>query len=42
MDCCENRIIACKDNENACINCATISDYQYVNEVSFRDYNMDI
>ena len=29
MDCCENRIITCKDYENICINCGTIYDYQY-------------
>ena len=34
MECCENRIITCKDN--------VIHDYKYVNEVSFRDYNMNI
>ena len=36
MECCENKNITCKDCENICINC----DYQYVNEISFRDYNM--
>ena len=40
MDCCEHKNIACKDCENICINCGTIHDYQYVNEISFRDYNM--
>ena len=40
MDCCENRIIACKDCENICINCGTIHDYKYVDEISFKDYNM--
>ena len=42
MDCCENKNITCKDCENICINCGTIHHYQYVNEVSFRDYNMNI
>ena len=42
MVCCENRIITCKDNESICINCGVIHDYKYVNEVSFRDYNMNI
>ena len=42
MDCCENRIIICKNHENVCINCGTIHDYQYVNEISFRDYNMNM
>ena len=40
MDCCENRIITCKDYENIGINCGVIHDYKYVNEISFRDYNM--
>ena len=42
MECCENRIITCKDCENICINCGTIHDYKYVNEISFRDYNMNL
>ena len=42
MDCCENRIITCKDYENICINCGIIHDYQYVNEISFKDYNMNM
>ena len=42
MECCGNRIITCKDNENVCINCGVIHNYKYVNEVSFRDYNMNI
>ena len=42
MECCENIIITCKVYENVCINCGTIHDYKYVNEVSFRDYNMNI
>ena len=40
MDCCENIIIICKNYENICINCGTIHDYQYVNEISFKDCNM--
>ena len=42
MDCCDNKNIACKDGENICINCGTIHDYRCVNEISFRDYNMNI
>ena len=42
MDCCENKNITCKDCESICINCGIIHDYKYVNEVSFRDYNMNI
>ena len=40
MDCYNNRNITCKDCENICINCGVIHDYQYTNEISFRDYNM--
>ena len=42
MECCEKRIITCKNHENVCINCGVIHDYKYINEVSFRDYNMNI
>ena len=42
MDCCNNRIITCKNYENVCINCGTIHDYQYINEISFKDYNMNM
>ena len=42
MNCCEDKNIICKDGENICINCAVIYDYRYVNEISFRDYNMNI
>ena len=42
MDCCENKNVTCKDYENICINCGTIHDYKYVNEISFKDYNMVI
>ena len=42
MDCCDNKNITYKNCENVCINCGTIHDYRYVNEISFRDYNMNI
>ena len=42
MDCCDNKNITCKDCENICINCGVIHDYRYVNEIPFRDYNMNI
>ena len=42
MDCCEHKNITCKDYENICINCGVIHDYQYVNEISFRDYNTNM
>ena len=42
MECCGNRIITCKDNENICISCGVIHDYKYINEICFRDYNMNI
>ena len=42
MECCENKNITYKNYEEVCINCGTIHDYKYVNEVSFRDYNMNI
>ena len=42
MNCCKNKNITYKDYENVCINCGTIHDYRYINEVSFRDYNMNI
>ena len=42
MDCCENKNITYKNYENICINCGTIHDYKYINEISFRDYNMNI
>ena len=42
MDCCENSNIVCKNYKNVCINCGVIHDYQYTNEISFRDYNMNI
>ena len=40
MECCDNKNIGYKNYENVCINCGTIHDYKYVNEISFRDYNM--
>ena len=40
MDCCNNKNITYKNYENTRINCGTIHDYQYVNEISFRDYNI--
>ena len=42
MDCCEDKNITCKDGENICVNCGIIYDYRYVNEISFRDYNINI
>ena len=42
MDCCDDKNITCEDYENICINCGTIHDYQYVNETSFKDYNMNM
>ena len=42
MDCCDNKNITCKNYENVCINCGTIYNYQYVNEISFKDYNMNM
>ena len=42
MNCCENENITCKNYEKVCINCGTIHDYKYVNEIAFRDYNMNI
>ena len=42
MNCCDNKNITCKNYENICFSCGTIHDYQYVNEISFRDYNMNM
>ena len=42
MECCNNMNITCKNYEKICIICGTIHDYQYVNEISFRDYNMNM
>ena len=41
MNCCENKNIACENYENVCINCGIIHDYKYVNEISFKDCNMN-
>ena len=42
MKCCNDKNIICKNCENICINCGIIHDYKYVNEIPFRDYNMNI
>ena len=42
MDCCENKNTVYRNYENICINCGTIHDYQYVNEISLKDYNMNM
>ena len=42
MDCCKDKNITCKNCENVCVNCGVIHDYRYVNEIPFRDYNMNI
>ena len=42
MECCDNKNISYKNYENICINCGVIHDYKYINEISFRDYNMNI
>ena len=42
MDCCKNKNITCKYYENICLSCGVIHDYKYVNEIPFRDYNMNI
>ena len=42
MECCENKNVSCKNYEYICINCGTIHNYQYVNEIPFRDYNINI
>ena len=41
MECCENKNISCKNYEDVCMNCGTVHDYKYINEISFRDYNMN-
>ena len=41
MDCCNNKNVGCVKYKNICVNCGTIHDYQYVNEISFKDYNMN-
>ena len=42
MKCCDDKNIICKNCENICINCGVIHDYRYVNQISFRDYNINI
>ena len=42
MECCDNKNITYKNCENICINCGVIHDYRYVNEILFRDYNMNL
>ena len=42
MDCCDNKNITFKNYENVCLNCGTIHDYKYINEISFRNYNMNM
>ena len=42
MECCDNINIRCKNYEKICINCGVIHDYQYVNEISLKDYNMNM
>ena len=41
MECCDNKNITYKNYENICINCGTIHGFKYINEISFRDYNMN-
>ena len=41
MDCCENKMLLLKIMK-ICINCGTIHDYKYINEISFKDYNMNM
>ena len=42
MNCCDNKNITCKNYENVCLSCGTIHDYQYVSEISSRDYDIII
>ena len=42
MECCENKNITYKNCENVCINCGIIHDYKFINEISFRDYNVNV
>ena len=42
MECCGNENISCKNYENICMNCGVIHDYKYVNEMSFKDCDMNI
>ena len=42
MECCDNINIGCENYEKICVNCGVIHDYQYVNEISLKDYNMNM
>ena len=42
MNCCDNKNVTCKNYENICLSCGTIHDYQYANEISFKDMNMNM
>ena len=42
MNCCDDKNVTCKNYENICINCGVIHDYQYVNEISFKNMNMNM
>ena len=42
MEYCDNINIRCKNYEKICINCGVIHDYQYINDISFRDYNINM
>ena len=42
MNCCDDKNITCKNYENVCTTCGIIHDYQYINEISFKDYNMNM
>ena len=42
MNCCDNINIRCKNYEKICINCGTIHNFQYVNEISSKDYDIII
>ena len=42
MNCCNNKNITYKNYERVCTNCGIIHDYEYVNRISFKDYNMNI
>ena len=42
MDSCNNKNVGCINYENICINCGTIHDYQYINEIYFRYYDINM
>ena len=42
MECCDNKNLIYKNYENICVNCGIIHDYKYINEIPFRDYNINI